>query len=580
MKAKSSEMLMLAAALSLILTLNLINVEPVKAEVSGNYSIEHVSHKVGILYNGYIVINDTVRLSGTSPESFLIGFPQEYGSSLVSCKAYNPANLEQTFQVIPNVQLGYGNLYGVKVDFLGRSPQVLTVIFILSNSLISRDAQNKSLYTVNFPAYPALTKTASICNVSITLPKGARYVNGTVEGLNYTKLELPALTCNPANITFMLSSDSICLFTVKEFKRVVSISGTGDIEVTDSYYISNRADEKISSIAVVLPPNASNIRAEDDFGRKAGTPAKVEATTNRYKVSFLMPVDIGKFTRFAVKYTLPREIYVKQDDLNFEIILPAFQDFDYYIEKASIIFAFPEGAKVAHLSCDDGSPTTLSQEGLVWKGVIYTQGVSYLNTFNIKGAYKYNPLWLSFRPTLWIFTLAAFGAVVVAIIKKTQKPAAKLAELAVAAKAAEPTSSDIESFIRFYEEKRRILSEIETLGASLRRGRIPRHTYKVRKKTLETRLAGVSRSLEDLKLKLMAASGRYADLMFQFERAEADIAEAEAKISDADARYNRGELSPEAYRKIIEECEQKRDDAEARISGILVRLREETHSST
>ncbi len=577
MKTKISEMLTLAAALSLILTINVINVESVRAEVSENYSIERVSHKVGILYNGYIVINDTINLSGTPPESFLIGFPQEYGASLVSCKAYNPSNLDQTFQVTLNVQLGDRNFYGVKVDLLGRSPQVLTVIFVLSNSLISRDAQNRSLYTVNFPAYPVLTKTASMCNVSITLPKGATYVNGTVEGLNYTKLELSALTYNPANITFMLSGDSICLFTVKEFKRVVSISGTGDIEVTESYYISNRADEKISSIAVVLPPNASNIRAEDEFGRKAGTPAKVEATTNRYKVSFLMPVDIGKFTRFAVKYKLPKEIYVKQDGLNFEIILPAFQDFDYYIEKASIIFAFPEGAEVAQLSCNNGLPTTLSQEGLVWKGVIYTQGASYLDAFNIKIAYKYNPLWLSFRPTLWIFTLAAFGTIVVAIIKKTQKPAAKPAELAVAAKAVELVSGDVESFINFYEEKRRILSEIETLEASLRRGRIPRHTYKVRKKTLETRLASVSRSLEDLKLKLIAASGRYADLMFQFERAEADIAEAEAKIRDADARYYRGELSLEAYRKIIEEYEQKRDDAEARISGILVRLREETH---
>jgi len=40
-------------------------------------------------------------------------------------------------------------------------------------------------------------------------------------------------------------------------------------------------------------------------------------------------------------------------------------------------------------------------------------------------------------------------------------------------------------------------------------------------------------------------------------------------------RHRLGEMSLEAYRKLLVEYEQKKENAETRISGILMRLREE-----
>jgi chromosome segregation ATPase len=129
--------------------------------------------------------------------------------------------------------------------------------------------------------------------------------------------------------------------------------------------------------------------------------------------------------------------------------------------------------------------------------------------------------------------------------------------------------------VESYEEKRRITSEIKSLETAVSKGRIPRQRYKVQRKTLETRLASLSRSLDDLKLKLRSAGGRYADLMRQLEVAETELNEVESNIRSIEIRHRRGELTLEAYRKLLADYEGRRERAETAINGILLRIREE-----
>ncbi len=74
---------------------------------------------------------------------------------------------------------------------------------------------------------------------------------------------------------------------------------------------------------------------------------------------------------------------------------------------------------------------------------------------------------------------------------------------------------------------------------------------------------------------MRAAGGQYADLMRQLEVAETEINEVEINIKNIDSRHERGELSLEAYRKLLADYERRRDKARTTISGILFRLREE-----
>ncbi|MEM3627661.1 MAG: hypothetical protein QXZ25_06525, partial [Candidatus Bathyarchaeia archaeon] len=98
---------------------------------------------------------------------------------------------------------------------------------------------------------------------------------------------------------------------------------------------------------------------------------------------------------------------------------------------------------------------------------------------------------------------------------------------------------------------------------------------KVQKKALETRLNTLSKNIAELKMKIRAVGGQYADLMRQLEVAEAEINEVDLNIRSIEARHKRGELSLEAYRKLQADHQQRKEKAETTINGILLRLREE-----
>jgi chromosome segregation ATPase len=133
----------------------------------------------------------------------------------------------------------------------------------------------------------------------------------------------------------------------------------------------------------------------------------------------------------------------------------------------------------------------------------------------------------------------------------------------------------IRSFVSSYEEKRKIMSELDSLENMVQKGRVPRRRYKVRRKTLETRLSTLSKGLEESKDKLRSAGGKYADLMRQLEVAETEINEGEANIKSIEARHSRGEISLETYRKLLGDYQHRKETANTTVSGILLRLREE-----
>ncbi len=533
-----------------------------------DYTIEKVNHTIEVMYNGYIFINDTIQINGTASDGFLIGFPYKYGSHVLRCVAYNSTDV---FPVSLNVPLeNRSGFYGVRIDFPEGTPQVFTVGFVLSNNLIVQESFNVS--RIDFPKYPSLTKSAVNCNVSILLPEGSTYMSGA--SLEYSQENLPAFTNLPANVTFSLTEDAMQIVDIKELKREIKISGTGEIEGSDFYRITNKAPlQEISFFEIILPQNASNPSAYDQLGRGL----KVDATgkANRYQVSFASPLKTEETAVFTVRYYLPGEGCIEQKEgKNFDLAFPLFQHLNYYIDQSSVTFVLPEGAKM--LSFENASVAgsySITRDVFQEMLTIKKRGVFWLDSFSIGITYEYDLLWLSFRPTLWMWALATVGCAI-AVVWKRPKAAISVAVPKVAVGV---RSRDIRSFVDAYEKKRRIVLEFESLRIRVRRGKVPRRRYKVRRRTLETRLNVLSRSLTDLKEKLRAAGGRYRDLMRRLEVAETEISGVEANIESIEARHRRGELSLGAYRKLLADYERRKDKAETTIDEILIRLREETH---
>ena len=553
----------------------LFSTKSVKAAGSG-YSIKNVNHEIDLLSNGYVFINDTIEIAGQTP-NFLIGFPNKYSPYVLRCDAFDSSNsmsplrLDTDLDVPLEDHIGF---YGVKISFPQATPQFFTVGFLLNNTLLTQDTTNASIYTLGFPAYPSLTKTVDTCNGSIVPPEGAEFVTGDVEAFNYSRVHLDAFTYEPSNVTFTLTDKTLQIFEIAQFTRQIVIDELGGITGSDTYDLINRANTLMNYTEIILPLNVSNIRAQDQLGRRMDVPNATDTRTNRYMVSFLSPVEKDNATSFIVDYDLPSSIYTSKEltgTFNFSILL--FQNFNYYIEEASVNIVLPEGARAQFsndmLSSGYGLVRSVFQETVS----VSRQGVISLDSFKVGIVYEYNPLWASFRPALWMWALATVGCTV-AIAWKRPKGKAPV-KVAVPSVAVRFSADEIRSFIDSYEEKRKIVFELESLETRVQKGRIPRRKYKVQKKTLETRLNTLSRSFDEFREKMRVAGGHYAELMLQSEVAESELAEVAANIKNAESLHNRGELSLEAYRKRLEDYQRRKEKADTAISGILLRLREE-----
>jgi len=573
MKKTTLAITMVTVAIMILISAS-FNTKTVQAQSTENYTINHVNHEIQVLYNGYVFINDTIQITGNASDGFLMGFPYKYGSYTLRCVAYNSSYI---FPVTLNVPLeDRVGFYGVEIDFPRGTPQVFTVGFVLSNSLLTQDASNTSLYTLNFPAYPSLTKTAAICNVSLDLPEGANYTSGTA--LNYSKENLPEFTYSPANLTFSLTDNEIQLFDVKELKSEVRISGTGEIEGSDSYYITSKSIASVSSIEIILPPNASGPSVQDEFGRTMPQPTMTDEKTNRYKISFSSSLESYRSTRFTVKYKLPNNYTTQMGTNNFNVTFPLFLHVNYYIEWASVTLVLPEGARISSFETTlIGSECNIARDVFQETVTMNRGNISLLDgDFSsenvLRIVYDYNPLWLSFRSTLWMWALAIVGCAVAVVWKRPKAPA-HVAVPALAMRRLRPEL--LKSFVDAYEDKKKATLELESLENRAQKGKIPRRRYKVLRKTLETRVSTLSRNLAELKEKMRAAGGQYAELMRQLEIAETEINEVEASIKSIEARHSRGELSLEAHRKLLSDYQRRKDGAGTTINGILLRLREE-----
>jgi hypothetical protein len=543
---------------------------------SPDYSIQRVNHTIQVLYNGYILINDTIEVSGQVSDSFLMGFPHEYGPHILSGKAYDAYDNTSSYSVSLDVPLeDHVGFYGVKIDFSQKTPQAFTVQFLLSNDLLTQNPQNVTMFALDFPAFPSLTQPAAVCNASVVLPEGTQYLAGTVNQFIYSTENLAAFTYNASSVTFMVSdANLIQIFDITQLNREITVNEFGGISSSDSYYLVNKGPKTISLVDVALPPNASDLSAQDQFGRKTNTPTPIYTSPNWYEINLTLPMEIGRNTTFTVTYGLPSEVYFEalEQANTFAVNMTLFQNLGYYVDQVTVDFVLPEGARlVSYADTPAGDLYSIGKSVFQETVTVDMEGVFSLNSFTVSIAYEYDPVWLAFRPTLWVWALAIVGCAVAMIWQRSKAPIG----IALPAAVSKIQPEFIKSFVDKYEEKMKIVFEIDSLETRVQKGRVPRRRYKVQRKTLEMRLNTLSRSLTEVKERMRSVGGHYADLMRQLEVAETELSDVDANVKSIEDRHGRGEVSLEAYRKLLGDYQRKKEKAEATINGILLRLREE-----
>jgi hypothetical protein len=596
---KRTYAVLLIVAFSLLVILPVALPSGVSAQTN-SYTISQVDHQVQVMYSGHIVILDTIHVSGQVTDGFMIGLPYKYSADVLKAIAYDDTHVYQM-----NFGIQFGNstgFYGTTVDFNGNTPSVFTVAFVLSNNLITE--QGSGVSSLDFPAYPSLAKDVGTCNVTISFPSTPTSLtvtkdDGTINDAVYTKTNLPAYTYAPATATFQIPAGTLQLITISSLNRQINIGPTGKVTASDSYRIINNSTSLMDSFVMSLPPDATGVVVNDQFGTIGASLAlsangEILLANATFTTTFLAH---GQSSLLTAQYDLPSATlqggnYVLSD-------FKLYPNFAYYVDQATITFTPPEGASIVspQASALDSS-STLTRQIFQDTLTITKSGLSYVDYLApqqnaIQLAFNYNPVWVSFRPTFWASLLAVGACVAVFFVRRHNPKEETYAQKTVRLSNLEPTSTsaqqtkkpelktgqpvsadNIREFIDAYEDKKQLNAELKSMDAKAQKGKIPRRQYKVQRQAIETRLAGIDRNIQRTKEIFKGATGSYGDLVKQLDLAEEDLEDAEENIKNLESRQSKGEISIEAYKGSIGEFQKQRDKAESAINGILLRLRE------
>jgi len=568
-------LLLLASFIVLSLTLTPL---PAQANPSAsNVVVEQVNHVVQIRNGGLMVINNTISLSvidGTLTD-FSVGFPYEYQSRLDYAFAYEAANASERLEITLNSGLGNMGFYGVNVKFSqalsSGNAYNFTVVFVFSGLIL---AEEETLFNATFPLYPSLAKNVSTCFVSVLFPKDFDYMGSSLEqkGLNFTestsdtnhilehsKNNLSEFAAEPSWLRFSKKATDFLVVELNEVKRHMEIEGTERISVVNTYHLTNKG-ASLSKITLRLPQGAFDTSAWDELGT-------LSFDAQEGTVTLRNPVGQDGSTTFTIIYNLPLENYVKPLGLGVFQLSLEMENFDWIVRKSTVAVTLPEGAESRSFTSTSASRNEVQKRVFQQILTFDFENITSFQNLDLEITYSYWIFWSSLRPTMWMGALV-IAVAAVALLWRLPKPAVPIPTIAI-------RPEELKSFVEAYEEKRRNTLELESLETQVRKGRIPRRHYKVRRRTLESRLSMLSRELTALREKLWKAGGVYADMMRQIEVAETELQGVEADINRTEARYRRGEISSAAYRKLLEDSYRKRDRAKTTIDGVLLRLREE-----
>jgi hypothetical protein len=354
------------------------------------------------------------------------------------------------------------------------------------------------------------------------------------------------------------SSTANYTYVVEDWRRDVKIDAWGGISVTDQCVVTNNSNESLRIASFYLPLNASAITAQDIFGTYEQTSLAITKSETYVAVRIYL----------LVAYNLPSNIYISQNGwqdctLNISLSKPA----DWFVKQFTLVVSLPEGAEYQAAS---KTPSLVQKSGFSVSVEYEEANFAQINEPTITLQYQYFILWAIFRPALWTgIAVALFGAVFFA---------RRMFKSSAAVVATVPFSSSLlRDFVNRYEERRRLRSEIESMEDQIKKGKLSRRKFRLRKSSVDDHISRLEKDLSQLSNKISAASEQHMERMKHLKKAEDEIETLKNDIERAEARFLRKEITAEARRKMLDEYNRMKERAENTIEETLLRLKEETH---
>jgi len=545
--------------------------------------INKVEHTVELLEGGLIIVNDTLTVSSLNSsqtiklKEFPIGFPYDFAQYLIKCFAYDH-EAQREIPVVLDYGLGKAGFYGVLLNFtetggfeVGSNPERFSVTFIFSGPV---NVSSQSI-GISFALYPSLTVNAEVCNSTIIFPASLTldYASFTFQG-NYSVGEkrlyrtsavpLESFTYQKASMNLTISGD-FSYIEVEKLEREIILDEWGNINVKDFYKIRNKAAQTADKMTIYFPEEAYDYIVENEIGMKIPE-AKIDRDKNKLSLPTISP---NETKTFILLYKLEPKNFIIESDGIFKFNLSIGKITSSLIKELVVSVVFPQGSQLESsdtLLLASKVERKVSRETLTF----VFKDFSPFDSFQTEISYRFNIFWSSYPFTL-VTCISIAAVLLVAFAWK------RPVSVPVTVPKAVVSPRVFRRFVEGYEERIKILSKLERLETQTRRGKVSRRDYKVRKRMLENKLSSLSKDLSSLRERIRSSGPRYASIIRQLEVAEAQLEEAEAGIRRIRTRYRRGEISREAYRRLLNEHEKRKEEAHLLIEGALLRLREEFH---
>lgn len=344
-----------------------------------------------------------------------------------------------------------------------------------------------------------------------------------------------------------------------EVKREIILGQEGSIHITNTYFIFNKGSDT-SKIELGLPEDTYDVVLRDEMGN-----LELSLGSESITVNLRESLVTNETAMLYQSYHVPwKKSITQQNGLNYNLHYTFYEKFNWTIEELTVSIILPEGAEFQ--SSNPPDPRNVEEGGPQDTVTFTLSEVTPSDDLNFEVNYRYLLFWSSLYPTVWVGVLVVV-VFVFALLWKAPKP--------ITAPIILIPPEDVRKFVDAYEEKERIMSELESMQTRLRKGKIPRRRFKVRKKILDGRLSTIFRDLSSFRERIRVSGPKYANMMRQIEVAETNLEGTDREIQRVQGRYRRGEVSKGAYGKLMDEYKRRREEAEATIDGVLLRLRAE-----
>jgi len=349
----------------------------------------------------------------------------------------------------------------------------------------------------------------------------------------------------------------IIVSVFEQVNREIILDQSGNLLVTNDYTVFN--DEFwTETLLIGVPENAYDFEIRDEMGTLENS-----VEDNMMTVNLRDALETDETETLFLMFNLPWSDYVTVENGNdYTLSSTFYEEFNTTIGALTVTIVLPDGAQFQTAT---QTPDTVEKDGPE-KITFDFSDVEPSDDLTFQINYEYSVFWASFYPTIWVAIIAVIAAVLFFVRGGVSTT--------VSTSPVELPAKDFKTFVDTYEEKMSLKSEISALETRLQKGRIPRRKYKVRKKMLEGRLTKTNRSLSSLCASIREAGSDYARLISQLEVAETRLENVEKDMQRVNIRYNRKEISKRAYEKLVEEYQNRIEDAESTIDGVLLRLRD------